>query len=455
MKLNLGPRNFPLSAPRLLLYAAALVALALLPLSSRGARAQGLSAIDRERANGMLDVIKDEIKKSYYDPDFHGVDVEARFKLAKDKIKQATSLGQAFGTIAQALLDFNDSHTFFIPPRRSATVNYGWQMKMVGEDAFITAVRPGSDAEAQGVKPGDLILAVDGYKPTRSILWKMTYRYYLLAPQASVRLALQSPDGKQRELDVKAKVKEGKRRLDFSFDNGGEDIFTVIRELEDDDRFARHRYIDGEQMFIWQMKAFDMTEDKIDEMVGKAGKSKALIIDLRGNGGGAEVTLQRLIGNLIDHDVKIGDVKRRKETKPLVAKTRGADKVYKGPLVVLVDNRSGSAAEVFARVVQLEKRGTVIGDRTAGHVMRAYHHSFDMGAETIISYGVSITDSDLVMTDGKSLEHTGVTPDELLLPSAEEMAGQRDPVLARAAAVVGISLSPEKAGQMFPVEWQK
>jgi C-terminal processing protease CtpA/Prc len=283
----------------------------------------------------------------------------------------------------------------------------------------------------------------------------MIYRYYVLAPQASIRLALQSPDGKQRELDVKAKVREGKRRLDFSGGGGGEDILSYIRDLEDDERFSRHRYVESEQMFIWKMKAFDMAEDKIDEMIGKARKSKALIIDLRGNGGGYEVTLQRLLGNLIDRDVKIGDIKRRKETKQLVAKTRGADKVYKGPLVVLIDSKSGSASEVFARTIQMEKRGTVIGDQTAGHVMRSEYHGFSMGAETLITYGVSITDSDLVMTDGKSLEHTGVMPDEVLLPTAEDMASRRDTVLARAAAVVGVSLSPEKAGEIFPVEWRK
>ncbi len=453
MKMKLSPRNLALSAHRLL--SAALVALMLALAVASPAAAQGLSAIDRERAHGMLDVIKGEVKKSYYDPAFHGVDVETRFKQAQEKVKQASSLGQAFSIIAQALLDFDDSHTFFVPPRRAATVDYGWQMQMVGDAAYVTAVKPGSDAEAQGVKPGDLILTVDGFKPTRTILWKMVYRYYVLAPQASIKLALQSPDGKQRELDVKAKVKEGKRRLDFSWGGGGEDILAVIREIEDDERFSRHRYTESEQMVVWKMKAFDLAEDKIDEMVGKARKSKAFIIDLRGNGGGSEATLQRLVGNVIDHDVKIGDIKRRKETKPFVAKTRGADKVYKGPLVVLVDSKSGSAAEVFARVVQLEKRGTVIGDQTPGRVMRSYYHDFSMGAETIISYGVSITDADLVMTDGKSLEHTGVTPDEVLLPTAEDMASQRDPVLARAAALVGISLSPEKAGEMFPVEWRK
>jgi C-terminal processing protease CtpA/Prc len=59
------------------------------------------------------------------------------------------------------------------------------------------------------------------------------------------------------------------------------------------------------------------------------------------------------------------------------------------------------------------------------------------------------------MTDGKSLERVGVTPDEVLLPSAADIAAKRDPVLSRAADVVGFKLSPEKAGELFPIEWRK
>ena len=122
---------------------------------------------------------------------------------------------------------------------------------------------------------------------------------------------------------------------------------------------------------------------------------------------------------------------------------------------MLVDSQSSSAAEVFARVVQLEKRGIVIGDRSAGSVMEGKFFTYKMGAQIVVFYAASITQSDLIMTDGKSLEHNGVTPDEVNLPSAADLASGRDPVLAYAASRVGVKLTPEEAGKMFPYEWPK
>jgi hypothetical protein len=58
------------------------------------------------------------------------------------------------------------------------------------------------------------------------------------------------------------------------------------------------------------------------------------------------------------------------------------------------------------------------------------------------------------MSDGKSLEKTGVIPDELLLPRRADLAGKRDPLLARAASLAGIQLDANKAGTIFPVEWE-
>ena len=59
------------------------------------------------------------------------------------------------------------------------------------------------------------------------------------------------------------------------------------------------------------------------------------------------------------------------------------------------------------------------------------------------------------MPDGRSLERTGVTPDTVMLPAAEDLATGRDPVLSHAATLCGITLSPEKAGALFPPEWKR
>jgi len=416
---------------------------------------QSPSGFERERGRTMLNVIKNDLKKNYYDPNFRGMDVDARFKEAEEKIKTATSQGQIFGIIAQALVDLDDSHTFFVPPGRSFTTEYGWQMQMFGDKCYIVAVKPGSDAEAKGLKEGDEVYTIDGFGPVRQNLWKIQYTYQALRPRPGVRFVVIKPDGKQQELDVMAKVNQGKRVLNLTGSGAGTDIFDLIRQQENQERLDRHRYYElGGELLIWKMPAFDLDEVIVDDMVGKAKKRKAMILDLRGNGGGYETTMLRLISNVFDRDIKLGDVKRRKETKPLLAKTRG-DNVFSGKLIVLIDSRSGSAAELFARIVQLEKRGTVIGDVSSGMVMRSRPYNHELGLDTVIFYGASITDADIIMSDGKSLERVGVIPDELKLPTPSDLAAKLDPVLAYAASLAGVTISPEKAGGMFPIEWKK
>jgi len=105
------------------------------------------------------------------------------------------------------------------------------------------------------------------------------------------------------------------------------------------------------------MPLFSGDADSVDAMMDRVGHHKALILDLRGNPGGSEFTLLRLIGRVFEKDLTVGSLKRRKETKTLLAKTRGQS-AYKGKLIVLVDSDSASAAEMFGGIVQIEKRGS-------------------------------------------------------------------------------------------------
>jgi carboxyl-terminal processing protease len=428
----------------------AAVLLCALSVTATTARAQ--ISFSRAVGRGMLKDIKRDIKENYCDTTFRGKDLDAHFKAAEDLIAKAETTEQVYAVVAQALMDFDDSHLYFVPPMWAASAEYGWKMQMIGDAAYVVAVRPGSDAEAKGLRAGDRIHSVDGFAPERATMWKMDYYYNALAPKPGMVVAALGADGQPKQLPVASKITKGKLVQDV----GGHDWYQRQIEREKDAELYKNRLVDfGDDLLIWKMPTFMLDKEKVNEAMDRARKHKALIIDLRGNSGGYENTLLMLLGNFFDHDVKVGDVKTRKETKALMAKTRGGDGVFGGKLVVLVDSESASAAEMFARVIQLEKRGAVLGDRTSGAVMGALFYQHRVGLTEFVLYGVSVTTQDLLMTDGKSLEHMGVTPNELALPTGADLAAGRDPVLARAATLAGVKLDADKAGALFPALWRK
>jgi len=411
---------------------------------------QPMASLDRDRAQGMLKVVGDEVRKHYYDPNFHGLKWEARIEEANQKIGNANSFGMALSYIAGALDALNDSHTFFLPPQHGVRVDYGFQFQIIGEQCFVTRVRPKSDADTKGVKSGDQILSINGYDVNRDDLWKMQYVFSVLRPQPQLHLELQDLTGSRHAIDALAKVHQQKLVTDLT----GPELWDVFRQWEEDDNHMRPRYLDiGDQLLVIRLPGFFGFQDDVGGMISRASKYQNLILDLRGNPGGSIETLKFLLGGIFDKEIKIGDRVGRKEKKPEMSKAMHNH--FTGKLVVIINSNSASAAEIFARIVQLEKRGVVIGDRSSGSVMEARHYNEQMGSGdgTYIFYGVSVTESDLIMSDGKSLEHVGVVPDEIVLPSANDLAAGRDPVLSHAAELLGTKITPEDAGKAFPYEW--
>jgi len=408
---------------------------------------------DRERAKAMLADMREALKKNYYDPAFHGVDLEARYQAFKERLEKAETLGDSYRTIAAFMSGFDDSHTFFIPPRRSYRTEYGYRMQIVGDACYITEIRPETDASAK-LHIGDQVVSLDGYGVNRKDLWQLDYFLNELAPKPASDFTLRSPSGTVRKEQVLTKYVQGKRLKDMTLSHGVDnDIYNVIFEQDKEMHLLRSRYVEQGDVMIWKMPAFIQTEGEVDHLMSIARKHKALILDLRDNSGGYVITLNRLIGNVFDHDVKLGERVTRKGEKVLVAKSRG-NSAFTGDLVVLVDSGSASAAELFARVIQLEHRGKIVGDRSSGSVMESLRYEFQAGAVDIaVFYSASVTEANLLMTDGKSLEKTGVTPDEVILPTAQDLAEGKDPALARAMELIGLKLDPTVAGKLFPFEW--
>jgi len=417
--------------------------------AQKGAPAQQITSSDLQRAHLMIRQSYDEIRKNYFDTGYHGVDLEKTYQQYNARLDASKSINETFRVIGAFVLNLHDSHTFFMPPSRTNRSTPGFSMQIIGDKCFVTRIRPGTDA-AKKLHVGDQVLALNGFKIAPDSFHDMTYFLQVLSPAPAETVDVQNPAGERRQETINATLRMGKQVTDLTSEEGG-DFWQLVREDEEDEHLSRSRMFETGDVFIWRMPSFEVPPPEMDRIAGKAMKSKTLIIDLRGNSGGYTETLKNMLGHFVDHETKVADRVTRKDTKPEMIKPRSP--IYTGNLIVLVDHNSASAAEMFARVIQLEHKGKVVGDRTAGAVMEAREFVETTGTDYKVFYGLSITSANMLMSDGKSLENTGVVPDEVMIPTAADLAAGKDPVLAHAIDLGGAKLDATASGKLFPYEW--
>jgi C-terminal processing protease CtpA/Prc len=398
-------------------------------------------SLNRSRGIKMLREIKEAIETYYYDRNYRGIDLDKKFKESVEKIKGLDSNARIFRVIAGLLLEFNDSHTRFYPPGRANRVEYGFSTQMVGDSCFVVDIKKDSDAEKQGLRVGDRMLKIGQYDLTRDTLWVLTYFIYQLEPMPLLPVTFIDVDGKEKTIGIKASFKtfeERKKEAD-------------AREKERADKPVICAAISG-QLNACKLRSFVVEKKDIDQMMKQATTGTKFILDLRGNSGGYVKIEEYLTGHFFDREVKIADMVTRTKTKTSIAKPV-SELQFKGDLVVLIDSDSASASEVFARLIQIEKRGKVVGDVSAGAVMTSYGMSMVIdrgvpGYETLTPFGLNLTVADLVMSDGQRLENVGVMPDHPVGPTSFALRSKQDPVLAFAAKLLGENLTAEGAGKL-------
>ena len=135
----------------------------------------------------------------------------------------------------------------------------------------------------------------------------------------------------------------------------------------------------------------------------------AVLLDLRGNGGGSLPEVQSLMGLFIDRGPVV-QVKWVNGQKEVLADDDGAA-VYTGPLAVLVDRFSASASEIFAGAVQDYKRGVILGQRTFGKGTVQNLLPLDRWASKPVNGELTITIGKFYRITGESTQHRGVEPD--------------------------------------------
>jgi hypothetical protein len=196
------------------------------------------------------------------------------------------------------------------------------------------------------------------------------------------------------------------------------------------------------QMFFWTDL---ITPPVIDAAAQFLSAGSAVIIDLRGNGGGHVKAVQRMISYLMPaksvplmtfFDAKTGRSEITKSTAKLPA-----TRILGRPVYVLIDRGSFSAAEEFAYHIQQFKLGTLVGETTAGGAHNNMFVALPEGLIASVSYGRPIHP-----ISKKNWESVGVVPDQAAPgPAALDVA------LASALTALLQSADPKIKAE---VEWE-
>ena len=319
-----------------------------------------------------------------------------------------------------------EPHTTYFSPRASENFQIQMRLSLEGIGAVLqtddeyTQIRrviPGGPADlGRELKAEDRIIGVaQGDREIVDIIgWRLDDVVQLIrGPKASVvRLEIlpgaSDPDSQPRVISIKRDTinleeQAAKKRLLEIETPEGKSTIGVI----DLPSF----YIDFEGQKK-KLPNYRSTTRDVRKLLGEfqPGEIDGLVIDLRGNGGGALTEAISLTGLFI----KQGPVVQVRDARGQVQINRDPDPaiVYDGPLAVLVDRYSASASEIFAGAIQDYRRGLIIGEPTFGKGTVQHLVNLDRYTKNDGQMGqLKVTIAQFFRINGGSTQHRGVIPD--------------------------------------------
>lgn len=316
-----------------------------------------------------------------------------------------------------------EAHTSYLSPRNAERFQQEMNLQLEGIGAVLRAdedytviqsLVPGGPADlTQKLKPKDRIVGVaqDAKDFVDVVGWRLD----------DVVDLIKGPKGSTVRLQV----------LGGSDVNSQTQVVEIIRDkIRLEDRAAKFEVLQpklgalNSNIGVINIPGFynNLSED-VKKLLEEAKTQKvdALIIDLRGNGGGSLQEATLLTGLFIDR----GPVVQIRSGDGRVALNGDNDGIsyYDGPLTVLVDRYSASASEIFAAALQDYGRALVIGEQTFGKGTVQQHRGigriYDMFEQELGS--VQYTMAKFYRINGGSTQHKGVIPD-ISFPSAIDPA---------------------------------
>ena len=220
----------------------------------------------------------------------------------------------------------------------------GVQFNLLRDSIIIVEPIGGGPSEKVGIRAGDRILTIDQEKVTG-----------INISTNGVRSRLMGPKGTKVNITVYRK--------------GSKDIldFTIIRDKIPILSVDASYMLDKETGYIKLNKFAATTEKEFSDAVTNLKKNnmKNLVLDLRGNGGGYMLAATQLADKFFADEKLLVYLLGRKSPRQDF-KSTGNGVLSSSRLVVLTDEGSASASEIFAGAIQDWDRGVILGRRTFG-----------------------------------------------------------------------------------------
>ena len=326
--------------------------------------------------------------KLYEKIDLFGEVIEKIKKDYVDDVNESKMMDSAINGVLQSL----DPYSAYMSPElynemqtdtRGEFGGLGIEIGM--ESGVVKVISPIDDtpAEKAGIKAGDYIVKIGNEQVQGKSLME------------AVKL-MRGPVGTSIELTIRRK--NVKKPLEFKITRKIIEIKSVNSEILGDKK----------NLGYIRLKSFNENSDKqflgIVKKFEKDSKINGYILDLRNNPGGLLTQAINITDFFLD-DGEIVSTKGRKASENRKFFARKGDQIKGKPIIVLINNGSASASEIFAGALKDHKRAIILGENSYGKG----------SVQSIIPLrnggGMRLTISKYYLPSGDSISEVGVTPD--------------------------------------------
>ena len=363
---------------------------------------------------------KDSAAKTPESPEKKAREVVSRIeKRYIENLRKLTTEEESFNTYINSVINLYDPHSnYFLPVDRRefqenmSGIYYGigaLLQEQQGKVSIGELMLGGPAAKSGQVEKGDVIVRVgqQGQKPVEVAGMGMQDVIKLIrgAKGTIVTLTFRKQDGSVKDVALQREALQL------------EDTFVKSAVIEDKQKIG---YISFPRFYTdfgddnGRSSAKDMAKE-LERL--KKENVEAVIIDIRNNGGGSLGEVINMVGLFI----KGGPVVQVKSPsgKPYVANTNSNEAIYDGPVVVLVNEMSASASEIFAAAIQDYRRGIIVGSSSTygkGSVQRSFGiaNNKQLTSQSTELGTINITLQKYYRVTGEATQLKGIVPDVLL-----------------------------------------